>query len=171
MKFATRLSKASLFVTYLALMLISFTTMFLVFRLVRGVGGPDQQIWYLLSLALVVVVITVSWGLAPTHYKLTEQALVIVRPFGNLRIPYSQFKTVQELNEGERSKGWLRTFGNGGLFGFYGWFRHAYLGTVKMQVRNFDHLLLLHTHDRGTYGLSTHDTRFPELLRERIKKS
>ena len=91
---------------------------------------------------LLLGILLVSYLLAPRGYRIEGGALLIRRPIGPVRIPIGRIRRVEKLPP-EAIKGAVRTFGNGGLFGFYGRFRNKRLGSFRMYVTDRSRLVLV----------------------------
>ncbi len=94
----------------------------LVWGAIPGVRlGPGAEVarWLVLASPLVVVV---AWALAPSAVELEGGELrVLRRAWRATAWPLAGVESVTVLPPGWL-KGAIRTFGNGGLFGFYGWY-------------------------------------------------
>lgn len=91
---------------------------------------------------LLLGILLASYLLAPRGYRIEGGALLIRRPIGPVRIPIGRIRRVEKLPP-EAIKGAVRTFGNGGLFGFYGRFRNKRLGSFRMYVTDRSRLVLV----------------------------
>ncbi|WP_443945907.1 PH domain-containing protein [Pedobacter sp. AW1-32] len=80
----------------------------------------------------------------PVHYELTQTALLIRRPVVNVTINPQQIKRATVLDR--KTMGWvMRTFGVGGLFGFYGYFTNAKFGQMTWYATRKDQVVLIET--------------------------
>jgi len=70
-------------------------------------------------------------------YQVTDEKLIIVRPFTSLNkeILLLDIESISLLNSDD-FRGTIRTFGNGGLFGYSGYFSNSKLGTFMMYAAN-----------------------------------
>ena len=80
----------------------------------------------------------------PQRYRLTANSLVIVRPIGNKHISLARLEEVRPLAP-EELRWSLRTFGNGGLFGFYGNFWNSKLGLMTWYATRRSNYVLVRT--------------------------
>lgn len=80
----------------------------------------------------------------PISYTVTKDHLIIKRMAGAVLIPRSAIKSVDIIHKNVVD-GSLRTFGVGGLFGYYGKFSNAKLGAMTWYVRRMDHLVFINT--------------------------
>ena len=87
----------------------------------RGPGGPGVEVarWASLFAPLVALV---SWALAPRGLEIEGGELRILRnAWRAATVPLSSIQEIAVLPPGSL-RGAVRTFGNGGLFGYYGWY-------------------------------------------------
>ncbi len=75
-------------------------------------------------------------------YTVTPDALLVHRLFWTTRLPLSGLHSAQVEPEAMRRS--IRTFGNGGLFSFTGWFRNAALGGYRAFVTDPHRTVVLH---------------------------
>jgi energy-coupling factor transporter transmembrane protein EcfT len=80
----------------------------------------------------------------PISYTVTQDQLIINRAAGSVHIPRSSIKSVDVIHR-NLVDGSMRTFGVGGLFGYYGRFSNAKFGTMSWYVRRMDHLVFINT--------------------------
>ena len=81
-----------------------------------------------------------------TAYELTNDQLIIHRPFKNKFIPVSLIWKA-ELPEKNALRWVIRTFGNGGLWGFYGQFSNTKIGGMTWYASRRSNMLMLHMKD------------------------
>lgn len=78
-------------------------------------------------------------------YSVTEDEILIHRLGWATRFDLS---TLQDIYAAPRSMtGSVRTFGVGGLFGYFGWFRNATLGSYRAYATNEEHTVVLELAD------------------------
>jgi hypothetical protein len=75
-------------------------------------------------------------------YSVTPDALLVHRLLWTTRLPLAGLDSVRAESEAMRRS--LRTFGNGGLFSFTGWFRNAQLGAYRAFVTDPHRSVVLH---------------------------
>jgi hypothetical protein len=104
-------------------------------------------------------------------YKLTADKLIIERPFVRLNkeILYSEMESA-ELRPKEDFKGTIRTGGNGGLFGYSGFFMNNKLGTFRAYSTNRNNRILITLkakHEKIV--ISPDDIGMADALQKRLK--
>ena len=126
---------------------------------------PYEPEWIvLLKVVLPLAILGVSWALAPAGYRLEGDELIVKRNLGETRIPLRGLKDARPLSRSE-VRGTIRTFGVGGLFGYYGKFYSFSLGSQTWYVTDRSRIVLLETATRK-YLVSPDN---PEALISSIK--
>jgi hypothetical protein len=81
------------------------------------------------TIATLVFIYIIVFAFRPINYKLFDNKLIINRLIANVEIDRAQIKSVVLLNK--EKMGWVvRTFGVGGLFGYYGRFSNTKIGVM-----------------------------------------
>jgi hypothetical protein len=114
-------------------------------------------------------VILVSLAFSPRQYLVTGEALVIRRLAKNKVIPLSDIVEVREVEE-EDLRFTIRTFGVGGLFGFYGKYHSESLGSFTQYATRLSHRVLVRTRAGKKYVLTPDDLNLVPALRSRMTK-
>jgi hypothetical protein len=134
--------------------LLKITTVFVCALIFFVVGLPPYKPdWILLvKAALPFLVLLFSWLWAPRAYRIEGNEVIVLRNFGQSRIPLPGLKSARMLDKTEL-RGTIRTFGVGGLFGYFGKFYSTKLGSQTWYVTDRSRVVLLDT-ARGKYLLS-----------------
>lgn len=82
---------------------------------------------------------------SPRAYRISDSAVVIERPLGNVEIPIASVRKVDTVEVGSGNT--IRVFGVGGLFGVYGRFRSKDLGPFTMYGSRTGPAVLLDTEE------------------------
>ncbi len=93
---------------------------------------------------LLVIIYAVCYLLHPVQYTVTTTAIVIHRPLGKISIPKSEVLTITPLTS-EQMKWTIRTFGVGGLFGYFGKFANSKIGNMTWYASRRNNMLLITT--------------------------
>lgn len=80
----------------------------------------------------------------PVRYVVTEEELIVRRPVLSVHLKRSDIKTVA-LIEKDQIRGAVRTFGVGGMFGYYGNFANFSLGRMTWYATRRDTPVLVQT--------------------------
>ena len=100
---------------------------------------PQRFSWPAAVFLLVVLLIT--YGLSPRGFSLGPEGLRIHRPFGAHVLPLGKVRNARRAQPGELCG--LRTFGSGGMFGFFGWFWSRKLGHYRAYVTHRRDMVLV----------------------------
>lgn len=87
--------------------------------------------------AILPVILFVTWLFSVTGYFLENNNLIVVRPLWKTTIVLPPEVLAQK--EPEIKDGLLKIMGNGGLFGYTGGFRNRKLGNFKTYATNWSH--------------------------------
>ena len=82
--------------------------------------------------------------LKPSHYILEEDTIIIHRMFNDVKILRSDILKV-ELVPTEKLKWSIRTFGVGGLFGYFGKFYNKNIGSMTWYATQRENFVLIKT--------------------------
>jgi len=93
---------------------------------------------------LLAVIYGVVYAYRPTGYGVTSAGLVIHRQAGDLHIAASNIRKVETL-ERKQLRFAIRTFGVGGLFGYFGSFYTSSLGSMTWYITRRDSTVLIET--------------------------
>lgn len=101
----------------------------------------------ILVISLFIVTFGGSYLFCTKSYELNENQIIIVRPFKNVIIEKSQIFKIIKLEKGKLS-GAIRTFGVGGLFGYFGKFWNKEFGHMTWYATNIDNAILILTKEK-----------------------
>ncbi|MBZ5856821.1 PH domain-containing protein [Flavihumibacter profundi] len=93
-----------------------------------------------------VLVYFIAYAFRPIHYVFTPDKLIIHRLISDVKIDCSQIRSV-ELLEKEQIGMAIRTFGVGGLFGYFGKFASRKLGSMTWYATRRNNYVLVQTMD------------------------
>lgn len=113
---------------------------------------------------MLLLIIIGCWLFAPKSYSIYGGDLLINRPVGNVNIKISEITEANVLNSNEMS-GLIRTFGNGGLFGYYGKFYNSKLKHLILYTTQRKNRILLKTSHGKKIVISPDDLSIIEKLK------
>lgn len=116
----------------------------------------------LITVSLFATFIT-AFLFAPSRYIVSNDSLIIVRPANKVIIRLSEIKEARLLLKNEIGT-LIRTWGSGGLFGYYGHFRSTRLGKLKLYTTRRNNRILITTVDDYRLVISPDDTSILSLL-------
>jgi len=103
-------------------------------------GSGDQNVIYTRVALLAIYIIT--YGFSTKYYQLTPDAVIIRRLFGNVKIKRSEITSIEIVEK--ENMGWImRTFGVGGLFGYWGKFSSSKLGSMTWYATRKNKIVLI----------------------------
>lgn len=113
-------------------------------------GDTEIQIGLLLFL---LVIYGITYAFSPLSYEVNETDLIVKRPFRNVVIPRRQIKSVFRIEQGKLT--WsIRTFGVGGLFGYFGQFWNKEFGSMTWYVTQRNKTVMVITQNNKKIVLS-----------------
>lgn len=116
-------------------------------------AGKATPIYTIVALLLIYFI---AFVFRPINYNLTADKLIIHRLFADVKIDRNQIKSVELLDKDKI--GWaIRTFGVGGLFGYYGKFANRKLGSMTWYATRKDRTVLVQTVDNKKIILTPND--------------
>jgi hypothetical protein len=117
----------------------------IIFGQFLAVKDADRAVPVYITLTLLLIYF-IAFALRPINYMLTSNDLIIHRLFADVKIQRSQIKSIKLLDKS--ATGWsIRTFGVGGLFGYYGKFFNSKLGSITWYATRRDGMILIVTMD------------------------
>jgi hypothetical protein len=105
---------------------------------------PNMPVYGALVMPLIILV---TWLFAVRGYAIEDGVLKIQRPFWTTTIslpPDTVFRAEPEIR-----KGLWRTAGNGGLFGYTGWYRNSSLGSFRAYVTSWSNAVSITSESTG----------------------
>ena len=85
-------------------------------------------------------------GLAPQRLEVGESQIVILRRYRSVTIRRDEVRSVEKLPK-DAMRGAIRTFGVGGLFGFFGRYYTRSIGSFSLYATGTDNLFLIRKWD------------------------
>lgn len=107
------------------------------------VKESDKSAPFVVSFLSLLIYFT-AFVLRPINYSFTNDSLIVHRLLKDVIINKNQIKTVEFIDK-EKMKGAIRTFGVGGLFGYFGSFSKSGIGKMTWYATNLNNLVLIKT--------------------------
>lgn len=111
---------------------------------------------FIISTAILAITYASAYIYRPTGYTVTEHELIVHRPINNVRYDRETVESVQVIVKKDLQFT-IRTFGVGGLWGYYGHFYNSVYGKMRWYITRRDHLVLIKTANKKTILLSPDD--------------
>jgi hypothetical protein len=116
------------------------------------------------TLLLFVAILLGSWLYAPQSYAVDSNELTINRPIGKVSIKLADITQVRSLADNEM-KGTIRTFGVGGLFGYFGKFHTPNIGHTTFYATQRQNRILITTKQDKKIVLTPDDISIIEKIK------
>lgn len=140
-------------------------TIFFIGIIVYGFASDSTPKSMIYTAASLVLVYIICWLLSPLNYTVTNTELQIKRPLGKIIIKKEDIKSVDVLQEFQIG-GAIRTFGVGGLFGYYGKYFNQAFGSMNWYMTRSDKPVLITTQKAKILVSPDETDRFAETLRK-----
>ncbi len=128
-----------------------------------------NYLYYILITSLIIVTYLICYLLRPVNYILGDGKIIITRPLHNRVVNISMISDVLQASK-ESMKWTVRTFGNGGLFGYTGKFYSSTYGNMTWYVTKRENYVLLKITDGEKIVLSPDDVGMVEEIKSMKEK-
>lgn len=160
---AATLDKTAKIVTVFILLLM----VVLLYPILKGDKEVGSIITTLLN-SLLFFVVAFCYFYSIKGYSIYKDKLIVDRPIGKKLIPLNDLRGIYDYKKVE--KGFtIRTFGNGGLFGYFGYFNNDKIGRFKLYSTKGKDFHIL-DFGKEKIGISPDDPEFIEALKGYITK-
>ena len=150
MRFNASLDKLSKLVTAI----IAITSLVLIVVGVIKMQEDAQLLIFPISLLSVTLFITFLY--APLGYEINPQNISIIRRVNSFIIPRSEILSIEPLSDDDMGRAW-RLFGNGGMFGYTGWFSSSKQGRMRWFVSQRKNYIAITLQNHKKYIVSPDD--------------
>ncbi len=130
-----------------------------------GIAESSSTKSIIYASAFLSLTYAICWLLRPLRYTITDTELQIQRPIGKVIIKKQDIQSVDLLHESNIA-GAIRTFGVGGLFGYYGKYYNQAFGSMTWYLTRNDKPVLVTTHKSKIMVSPDESQRFAEILRK-----
>lgn len=144
------------------------TTLLLIFipLIILVTAGTLEQPAILFPMLLPILIPVICFAYRVTGYELDNKQILVKRMVGDFLVSLNEIDSI-EVNP-DAMKRSFRTFGNGGLFGFYGRFRNSIYGPYRAFVTDPKNSVILKL-QKSTIILSPDQPqKFAEKLAEKL---
>lgn len=114
---------------------------------------------------LLVFTYLLAFTFKPIHYKINNKQLVIHRFWNDVKIDFNTIKHIEYLDK-EKMSWVVRTFGVGGMFGYFGQFYNAKIGSMTWYATRRNKTVLIITNNQKKIVLTPDE---PEEFVMRLK--
>ena len=129
----------------------------------------EMPLWAALLIESIFLGIYLFWYLyAPQAYLVESDRIKIIRPIGKVDIRFNNISSIRLVDKSE-IRTLIRTFGVGGLFGYYGYYYSSSLGKLILYTTQRKNLLVIEQKVGRKILLSPDDTSLVETLLTKFK--
>jgi amino acid transporter len=115
-------------------------------------------------LLLFVVIIIGCFLFSPQYYKVDNNYLTIVRPVKNKTLKLNDIDNIRPLEKDEMN-GAIRTFGVGGLFGYFGKYYYPKIGNMTFYATQKRNRILIETRQGQNFIITPDDQSIIENIK------
>jgi hypothetical protein len=151
MQFKASLDTGSKIVS-IAVVLFSVIYLITVFSVFR-----HESFLIYIPASILILTVSFTWLYAPLTYEITNDSIEIVRRINTFRIARKEILSIEKLSEEEMGRAW-RMMGNGGMFGYTGWFRSSKQGKMRWFVTQRKNYISIVLNNQQKFILSPDDT-------------
>lgn len=139
MKFKASMDKTTTILT------ATISVLFIVIIIFQYLTIYNTSKWVvLITYSFLIILYLIVVLFKPRYYNLNYEKLIINRTIGNVSIRKSGIKSVEIIDK-EKLKGSIRTFGVGGLFGYFGKFYNSTFGAMTWYATKRSNYILIKT--------------------------
>lgn len=110
-----------------------------------------------------LLTLVVSYGYSIKSYTVTSDELIIHRPIKDRVIKIEDITEIRIVDSTDM-QGTIRTFGNGGLFGYYGKYYNSNIGNMTWYATQRKNRILICTQQSGKIIISPDDLSLADKL-------
>jgi hypothetical protein len=167
MVYTAKLDRASKIITVVCCALITGIVVLSVNSLTKVPVGSFSFFKYLLIAVLLILVPVLCYLFSIKEYSLEGNTFKISRNLNSLAINIGEINEARLLTKHDM-KGMIRTFGVGGLFGYFGRFYNNTLGSVYLYTTQQNNRILITTKKGLKIIVSPDNLQLLENLKQRI---
>jgi len=150
---------------------IAILFVIIAYRSFKGLSvaqGDTKLILFHGGLLLFVVAVFVgSYLLSIKSYAVENNQLVIKKIAGERRIEIADIEEIRLIEKGDMF-GTIRTFGNGGLFGYYGKFYNRTFGSMTLYTTQRTNRIFIRTKSGSKIVISPDDISLADKLKSEL---
>ena len=169
MEYKASLDKTSKIITILITVLFLSIATYNFWLIYTGSGTSINITANIASVFLILGIYSFCYLFRPLGYVVGKNRLTIKRPLKNYHLDIDKIKNVSLASE-ETMKWTARTFGVGGLFGYYGKFSNQTFGGMTWFATQRKNYLVLETTSNRKIVLTPDDTEMVKEIEELIEK-
>ena len=156
MKYNASLDILAKIITLVTILLFIWLGYVSIMKIAASPGNTRQVIAHSVLIAFYVAVVAGCYLYAPGSYETTSDRLMISRPVRTIIIDRKDIIEARALDPKELT-GLVRTFGVGGLFGYYGRYYNSTIGAMVFFTTQRKNRILIRTRQGVNFVLSPDD--------------
>ena len=162
MKYKASFDKTTKVITILLFMVVTIALLISI-SIHSSSHNSANPVGFLIGFIVFLLLFTGCYLFSIKDYVVTESDLIIRRLIGNVTIHLSEIEEARPIAKGE-IRGTIRTFGNGGLFGYYGKFYNRKLGSMTWYATQLQNMIYIKTRSGNKTIISPDDPSIIDKL-------
>ena len=159
-----KLAKWTTILVFMTLIIIGLKS---IVELLNSPKTTEEIAIHCALLFLFFVILFSSWLFSPQSYNINENALIIHRKISDISIDFDSIEFIEHLTS-QQIKGTIRTFGVGGLFGYFGKFHVPKIGSCTFYSSQRKNLILIKT-NKKKYIITPDEIQLSDELIKKCK--
>lgn len=133
-------------------------------------ADQDLPAWSIILMGgIFLLIIATTWIFRPVKYSVNSERLIIHRPVRDVEIRIRDIRKAVRISKDDMR--WTaRTFGNGGLFGYYGKFWNKKFGTMTWYATKRNNYLLVETREGKKLVLTPDDVQLEQEIQKYLRE-
>lgn len=124
--------------------IVGVALLFFVIIAIGLLSSKDESEKTILLAIILILIYGFSYAFSPKMYEITEDSIIVKRPYRDMVLKLSQIKSISRIDD-EQLRYTVRTFGVGGLFGYFGKFWNKELGMMTWYATRKNKVIMLIT--------------------------
>ena len=167
MKYTASLDKLAKRITYTIIIVFAIIIVSIIATIVSEPEDTKNLIFNIGSILFLSLIIFVSWYYAPKSYWVENDNLIIHRIAKDKAIKITDISDVYVMEENALNSV-IRTFGVGGLFGYYGRFYAKGVGKIIFYATRRNPKVFIKMKDERQYIISPDNTKIVEEIKAKM---
>ena len=170
MEYKATLDKTSKIITGLITVLFVSIAAWNFWLMYTGLDSTTDFSASILSVIVILGIYAFCYLFRPVKYVVEKNRLTIKRPLKDYYLEMNKIKNAQ-ITDKETMKWTIRTFGVGGLFGYYGKFRNKKFGNMTWFATKRNNYVVLETTNNRKIVLTPDDINMVKEIEQLVEKS
>jgi hypothetical protein len=151
--------------TYGVLVFLFFLLIKTIKMIVFGCQDLNCMMLQSVGIMLFMVIVLSFWGYSPKSYIVDERFLIIHRKISDVKILLQDIVEIRLVRPDEFD-GTIKTFGSGGLFGYFGFYYNSKLGgNIELFATQRKNRVLITTSNKKIYLITPDDVNIIEKIK------